>query len=1035
MKQFLDYRLDAEARRLWRLEQGHDAVPVPLTPRAFDLLSCLVEHPGRLVGHDELLTQVWHDAHVLPEVLKTQILLVRNALKDDAGSPRYIETVRGKGYRFIAPVADTHRLQASSAPDLHAFVGRHAQLEELEQALLQAVQGTRQIVFVVGEPGIGKSRLVERFIETRCPSHAAAVARGRCIEVYGGTEPYYPVLEALGDLSGGPAGGSFVDKLRAMAPMWAMQMPARLSEERRQAIRQSVAGADRGRMLREICELLESVTIAQPLVLLLEDLHWADHASLDVIATLAQRPYRARLMLLATYRPEDPASGTLRVKAQSHDLLVRRMCREIALGPLGEAEAAELVTGAGATGSSAQELARLVWRRAGGNPLFMMATLDDLLERGIVARSAGGWALRTLHDPIGVSTPRTLRQLLEARIQALTPEQSQALEAGSIAGLTFCSLVSAAAAGMSQEAFEDLCDELARRESFICRDEVRSFPGRAVGQCYRFKHQLYQDAFRDRPGPARRARLHRLTAESWESVLDREASFSMAAELAWHFEQGRDLQRALSYLRVALMTASRRFAHREAAALNDRGLAMAGMLPAAERTAVEAEFLERKATIYGATRDARARQAYQRLADLAARGGLLDVQARALVGLAFALSWAESHRSLEILAEALQVSAQALDPHLKAGAELSARVWRIWISGWDPAEARRCEIAFEQLQHGGHPLSIAAGKIEMSMILLLSSRCSEAQQMAESGCRTLLSHDSVRQDCNMARALWMSRLISPWALAGMGEPGRSLEQLDVGIAAFAESGNRYGRHTLLWARALVLFHCLDFRGVLDIANAVAAENALPYEDADAQMTAPVAETRRLLIFTGLAEAELGDFAGASGHLLQAQQQMQEQPAIFDWYWSIILDWGLASLALGKGDTAEALAQAGRLVERAGRAAERTWQALAWEIHARAALCTDPGTAARSIARALAITEENATPLVSWRVHATAAAVSQAAGLAWKAQEHAHRSAEEQERLGRSLPEGALRKTFLSRASWAAAHSSSAQEARAQGTHG
>ena len=1004
MKEFIDYRLDPLAQRLWRLKNGQEAV-VPLQPRAFDVLRYLVEHPGRLVAHDELLTAVWHDAQVLPEVLKTQILLVRSALEDSAASPRYIETVRGRGYRFIAPVSDAHVPDVAPAvvpTEGGAFVGRESPLEALREAFRLAATGVRQLVFVLGEPGIGKSRLVEQFLQTNTSRPPALIGTGRCVEVYAGGEPYYPILEALSDLSR-QAGGGFVDNLVGLAPMWASQMPARIPAHRRSALKEGIAGADRGRMLREICELLEAVATHHPLILILEDLHWADHASLDVISALAQRRYRAKLLLLATYRPEDPVHGRLPVKVLSHELLVRKLCHEVALEPLDATAVGQFLSGMDHIGSQpvAAELAHLIWERSGGNPLFMMATLDDLQEHDLVAHSERGWVANTALSQVALAIPRTLGQLLEGRIQQLSAEQLRVLEAASATGLTFCATIVAEAAEMSQEACEDLCDELARRESFISRADVQVFAGGLRSQSYRFRHQLLRDALHDRQGPARQERLHRRLGERLEAVLDSDERFLKALELAWHFEIARDFVRVLSYLRLALRTATRRFAHREAGTINARALGLVHLLPLAERVAVEVEFLERQASIYGATRDIRARESYQRLAVLAEARGLTDIQARAVLGLAFATSWLDIGRGLTHLREALEVSARQTDPQLRARTELGSHVWRIWISGWDTSAARQAERAFEQLRAGADPMAIAVGQIEFGVICLLSSRYRLAYESVESGYRALSENREIRQDFNMARAVWQTRLTAPWALLCAGELGHALEEFDTAIAAFTRNSNHYGRRTLQLVRAWTLFHCDDFRGVLAQCQELATDT--DWSEAPDTTVAADTEVRRRLLLEGLAETELGDLADARQHLQEARRQMDGQPVMFDWYWRLMLDWGLANLALRVGEEAPARQQAQVLLERVEQTEERTWQGLAWETRARVELLArDFSSALESIARALAVTEGCETPLADWRIHATAALVYEAAGRSSDASQHAQLGRTAKARLAASL---------------------------------
>src|SRR6266853_4639729 len=143
------------------------------------------------------------------KVLKHQVLEVRKALGDDPRNPRFIETMPRRGYRFIAAVSagpETHRT-AEAKPAHGRLVGRDAVFADLRDGLGKALRGQRQIVFVTGEPGIGKTALVDEF-QRRATAEVADLgfARGQCVEGYGGQEAYYPMLEALGQLCRGPGG-------------------------------------------------------------------------------------------------------------------------------------------------------------------------------------------------------------------------------------------------------------------------------------------------------------------------------------------------------------------------------------------------------------------------------------------------------------------------------------------------------------------------------------------------------------------------------------------------------------------------------------------------------------------------------------------------------------------------------------------------------------------------------------------------------------------------------------------------------------
>src|SRR5215813_1276021 len=195
MKLFHSFRLDSLNQCLWRGEQR-----VPITPKAFDVLRYLVEHPGRLVTQDEILEAVWPDTYVNQEVVKKYILGVRKVLGDRHDQPVFIETFPRRGYQFVAQVIEEGTAAPSALPvDTETkMVGRGAALAGLDRALDHALRGQRQVVFVTGEAGIGKTTLVDVFQQQATRHPNLRIARGQCIEGFGGIEAYYPMLEAMG---------------------------------------------------------------------------------------------------------------------------------------------------------------------------------------------------------------------------------------------------------------------------------------------------------------------------------------------------------------------------------------------------------------------------------------------------------------------------------------------------------------------------------------------------------------------------------------------------------------------------------------------------------------------------------------------------------------------------------------------------------------------------------------------------------------------------------------------------------------------
>jgi len=297
--EFSPFRLDLLNQQLWR-----GAELLLLRPKPFAVLAYLATRAGRLVLRAELVKAVWPDTHVGAVVLRGYIRDLRLTLGDDPEAPRFIETVAHRGYRFIAAVSGGQYSPANDQPSEPAagaellnptLVGREAELNQLLRWLTRSVRGHRQVVFVTGEPGIGKTTLVDAFLTQAAGGASLRIARGQCVEHFGVGEVYLPVLEALGQLCRQPGGEEVIALLSRHAPTWLVQMPALIGDQELETVQRRAQGATRERMLRELAEALEVLTAATPLVLVIEDLQWSDFSTLDMISLLARRRGRARL--------------------------------------------------------------------------------------------------------------------------------------------------------------------------------------------------------------------------------------------------------------------------------------------------------------------------------------------------------------------------------------------------------------------------------------------------------------------------------------------------------------------------------------------------------------------------------------------------------------------------------------------------------------------------------------------------------------------------------------------------------------------
>jgi len=497
MLEFPPFRLDNVNQCLWRQRDGGEDECIRLTPKPFAILRYLVEHAGRLVTQDELLNAVWPHTFVQPEVLKTHILDVRSSLGDSAKNPRFIETLPRRGYQFIAHVRSVPATSERAAGlTSHKLVGRDAELSQLFSCFWRASDGERQIVFVTGETGIGKTSLVDEFLRRSLTDVPGIwIARGSSIEGYAGKEAYYPVLDALSQMCRAARGEAMARILGDQAPTWLVQFPALVTAEQRQNLQHEILGATRERMLREVCEALETISSETPLLLVLEDLHWADTSTVDFISALARRRTSANLMLICIYRTPDFMGLQNPLRAVKQELLVHQLCREISLEPLTEAEVSEYLASEAAGAAVPVALSTLIYGHSEGNPLFMVAALDHMRARGLIALENETWRIKAPLEKIHLDPPESLREMIELQIEQLSADEQQVLELASGKGISFTANDSAIGKTINQQDFEKTCEALSRRQHIVRRRASRKFPDGTTCPCYEFIHSLYRDVF------------------------------------------------------------------------------------------------------------------------------------------------------------------------------------------------------------------------------------------------------------------------------------------------------------------------------------------------------------------------------------------------------------------------------------------------------------------------------------------------------------------------------------------------------------
>ncbi len=655
--------------------------PLRLTPKAFAVLRHLMEHPGQLATKDELLAAVWPDTSVTEASLSTCIREIRRTLDDNPAMPLYIQTVHRRGYRYLGATLDATLILNTShttPPPDALLVGRERELASLDRSLRQVEEGERCLIFLAGEAGIGKTALVERFVARMTGRATAQIARGQCVEQYGACEPYLPWFDVLNQLSRDDGRGRLAAVLRRYAPMWLAQLPWLIDAGERQHLQREIAGATRERMIRELAEALEALSADSPVIVILEDLHWSDPSSIGLLAYLAHRPRPGRLLLLGTYRPAELHVTSHPLVALKQELLLHGACEDLSLDFLTREAVAEYVRSR--LPGAPDDLALQVHRRTDGNPLFMVNVIDYLLERGALVHADEGSHLGETVQAADIEVPERLKEMIERQLDRLWHDDRRVLEAASVTGTAFSAASVAAALEESVESAEERLGELSRRGSFVRLTDRQTWPDGTQSDGYAFIHVLYQNVLYERMGTARRSRMHRRAGERLEAGYGDRAR-EIAAELALHFQRGRESLRAVGYLVQAGESAIRRSAYVEAIALLHQGVGLLSTLPeGSDRDACEIQLRVPLGVCYVNTRGYAAPEVgitFQRAHDLCRHVTDTSRRFRVLRGLwFFALQRADLRKARPMAEELLHVAARERDASgLVEGHRIMATTW------------------------------------------------------------------------------------------------------------------------------------------------------------------------------------------------------------------------------------------------------------------------------------------------------------------------------------------------------------------------
>jgi DNA-binding winged helix-turn-helix (wHTH) protein/tetratricopeptide (TPR) repeat protein len=688
--EFGPFRLEVNERRLLRNGQ-----PVPLRAKVFDTLLTLVANHGSLVTKDTLIAAVWPDTVVEEGNLAHNLMELRKTLGDRGTGKQHVETVPRKGYRFVgsvrsvaihgpptAPAAPEplggswkERLQAArdalarkrlapadlAVADCGNFgdhvVGREPEIGELLSGMERACSGRAQLFCVTGEPGIGKSTVVGQFL-AKCSLRGSdcVIAIGRSSERLAESEAYLPILEALESLLSGTWGAECGELMKLVAPTWYVQIaPLWASAEPFFVnIVSDAKAASRERMKRELAGFFEEIARVAPVVLFVDDLHWADASTTELLVYLTRRLASARLLVIVAYRSSDMMLAGHPFVALRQELQRQNLCRELPMGLLSPADIENYLRLELPAISQPSGFAEFIHSRTEGSPLFMTELVRHLRERA---------ALENSLDSLERDLPESVRSMIERRASHLDDDEVTLLRAAAVQGQEFESRIIADVLKIDAAAVEERLRRLDLVHAFIRRLHDREFPDGSISVSYSFAHIFYQHSIEEMLTPSRKAALSKATAEA---ILLRCQTHTrlFASRLAALFEAARDFGQAADFFIIAAANAARLYANEEAVLMSRRAVANAEKLQGnACHTRVAAAALQQGQLQMVLSRFQDAEVDFERAENAAQAAGDVEVQVNALCSGALARFC--QHR----MAETREIAGRALAIAQAAGSE------------------------------------------------------------------------------------------------------------------------------------------------------------------------------------------------------------------------------------------------------------------------------------------------------------------------------------------------------------------------------
>ena len=963
-------------------------------------------HPFEAESHQAVIRQILSEKPLPPSRLNPEVSshLERLILEMLQKDPRLRPTAREVETRLAKLSVEEPRARAAGqghlvAPFLQRHtVGREEPLAALRAELDSMRTGQGRLVCVAGEPGIGKTTLLDDFLEQlKAEGSAFSSARGTCSERLAGAEAYLPILEVLESLTRGGDGEIVARTLRLLAPTWYVQIVSLSKEDSStERVLADARTASQERMKRELIAFFEELCRTRPVILFLEDVHWADESTVDLLAYIGTKLASMRMLIVATYRPTELLLSDHVFARVKLELQGRGRCHELSLDLLTRGDIDKYLALKFPGHRFPVEFVDLIHARTGGSPLFMVDLLRFFRDRGVVTQKDGRWELAESVAEIEDEIPESVRSMVQKKIDQLTDVERRLLTTASVQGYEFEAVVVARALELDEVEVEERLECLDRVHALARPVGEQEFPDHTLTVRYNFVHSLYQNSLYGALSPARRAQTSAAVAETLLGLYGERAA-TIAADLALLFEAARDFARASDHFAQAARNAAAIYANQEAVELTRKAITNGERLQGRQR---------HERVLSAALQLGRLHMTLSRFEDALADFGLAEKAARdcgdrenevsAVCSSALALYY------LERLGEMAEQGRRALELARTAGSEVSVAsaelvlgVERLCV-GALPAAAEYFDRAVPVMKSEGTPIQMLDAVSCTGMIHTWRLEYQEAhrifdwavQRSRELGaCLVLL------------RGLWFKSM----TLGNQGRLSDAMSTLREGIRLAELNGERFYLSRLPNTLGWIHREAQDFETALrfDSEN-VSLARELGFAEGEANS----------LVNLGHDYLSLGEADRAFEHLQKAAT-IYEQDVWYRWRYNTRLQAELARYWIFRGSLEAATRHAAACLKAAEATQTHKYTAWAHKVLGDIASLKDRvEDARREYGIALQTVDAHPCPTTHWRILKARADLATKLKDSAAADQFRGQARKVVEGLADSIREEPLRQTFL-----------------------